>query len=101
MFTIRGVTIARDEELNSLNYIAFHFTSKTDQKIGLSTGSGEKLALSDLLEPLKSSSSLAAVKKQLNRVKSKKTLELPLHKGEVERVSYIESGPFIRGKSLN
>ncbi|XP_038955778.2 U3 small nucleolar RNA-associated protein 14 homolog A isoform X1 [Rattus norvegicus] len=51
-----------------------------------SEGSGEKLALSDLLEPLKSSSSLAAVKKQLNRVKSKKTLELPLHKGEVERV---------------
>jgi hypothetical protein len=51
------------------------------------------LALSDLLGPLKPSSSLAAVKKQLSRVKSKKTLELPLHKREVEQVSYIESGP--------
>lgn len=51
-----------------------------------SEGSGEKLALSDLLGSLKSSSSLAAVKKQLNRVKSKKTLELPLHKGEIEQV---------------
>ncbi|KAM5221507.1 U3 small nucleolar RNA-associated protein 14 homolog A [Ctenodactylus gundi] len=49
-------------------------------------GSGEKLVLSDLLEPAKTSSSLAAVKKQLNRVKSKKTLELPLNKEEVERI---------------
>uniref|UniRef100_A0A8C0VZN2 U3 small nucleolar RNA-associated protein 14 A n=1 Tax=Castor canadensis TaxID=51338 RepID=A0A8C0VZN2_CASCN len=51
-----------------------------------SEGSGEKLILSDLLEPAKTSSSLAAVKKQLNRVKSKKTLELPLNKKEVERI---------------
>ena len=51
-----------------------------------SEGSGEKLALSDLLGPLKPSSSLAAVKKQLSRVKSKKTLELPLHKREVEQI---------------
>ncbi|XP_034341518.1 U3 small nucleolar RNA-associated protein 14 homolog A [Arvicanthis niloticus] len=50
-----------------------------------SEGSGEKLALSDLLGSLKPSS-LAAVKKQLNRVKSKKPLELPLHKGEVEQI---------------
>uniref|UniRef100_A0A8C8XR67 U3 small nucleolar RNA-associated protein 14 homolog A n=1 Tax=Panthera leo TaxID=9689 RepID=A0A8C8XR67_PANLE len=50
-----------------------------------SEGSGEKLVLSDLLGPVKTSSSLAAVKKQLNRVKSKKTVELPLNKEEVER----------------
>ena len=51
-----------------------------------SEGSGEKLVLSDLLEPVKTSSSLAAVKKQLNRVKSKKTVELPLHREEIERI---------------
>ncbi|XP_047391930.1 U3 small nucleolar RNA-associated protein 14 homolog A isoform X1 [Sciurus carolinensis] len=51
-----------------------------------SEGSGEKLILADLLEPVKTSSSLATVKKQLNRVKSKKTLELPLNKEEVERI---------------
>ncbi|XP_077002252.1 U3 small nucleolar RNA-associated protein 14 homolog A [Tamandua tetradactyla] len=51
-----------------------------------SEGTGEKLVLSDLLEPIKTSSSLAAVKKQLNRVKSKKTVELPLNKEEVERI---------------
>ena len=51
-----------------------------------SEGSGENLVLSDLLEPVKTSSSLAAVKKQLNRVKSKKTVELPLHREETERI---------------
>ncbi|XP_045649786.1 LOW QUALITY PROTEIN: U3 small nucleolar RNA-associated protein 14 homolog A [Ursus americanus] len=51
-----------------------------------SEGSGEKLVLSDLLGPVKTSSSLATVKKQLNRVKSKKTVELPLNKEEVERI---------------
>uniref|UniRef100_A0A2K6NVX9 UTP14A small subunit processome component n=1 Tax=Rhinopithecus roxellana TaxID=61622 RepID=A0A2K6NVX9_RHIRO len=50
-----------------------------------SEGSGEKLVLADLLEPVKTSSSLATVKKQLNRVKSKKTVELPLNKEEIER----------------
>ncbi|XP_025229216.1 U3 small nucleolar RNA-associated protein 14 homolog A isoform X3 [Theropithecus gelada] len=49
-------------------------------------GSGEKLVLADLLEPVKTSSSLATVKKQLNRVKSKKTVELPLNKEEIERI---------------
>ncbi|XP_006995039.1 U3 small nucleolar RNA-associated protein 14 homolog A [Peromyscus maniculatus bairdii] len=52
-----------------------------------SEGSGEKLALSDLLGPVKPSSSLATVKKQLSRVKSKKTLELPLNKGELEQIN--------------
>ena len=51
-----------------------------------SEGSGENLVLSDLLEPVKTSSSLAAVKKQLNRVKLKKTVELPLHREETERI---------------
>ncbi|CAK6433750.1 unnamed protein product [Pipistrellus nathusii] len=51
-----------------------------------SKGSGERLVLSDLLESVKTSSSLATVKKQLNRVKSKKTVELPLNKEEVERI---------------
>uniref|UniRef100_A0A8C3VTN5 U3 small nucleolar RNA-associated protein 14 homolog A n=1 Tax=Catagonus wagneri TaxID=51154 RepID=A0A8C3VTN5_9CETA len=50
-----------------------------------SEGSGEKLVLSDLLKPIKTSSSVAAVKKQLTRVKSKKTVELPLHREEIER----------------
>ncbi|KAM7045339.1 U3 small nucleolar RNA-associated protein 14 homolog A [Molossus nigricans] len=51
-----------------------------------SEGSGERLILSDLLEPFKTSSTLATVKKQLNRVKSKKTVELPLNKEEIERI---------------
>ncbi|XP_066105952.1 U3 small nucleolar RNA-associated protein 14 homolog A [Saccopteryx bilineata] len=52
-----------------------------------SEGSGERLVLSDLLKPnVKTSSSLTTVKKQLNRVKSKKTVELPLNKEEVERI---------------
>ncbi|EHH31070.1 Serologically defined colon cancer antigen 16 [Macaca mulatta] len=51
-----------------------------------SEGSGEKLVLADLLEPVKTTSSLATVKKQLNRVKSKKTVELPLNKEEIERI---------------
>lgn len=50
-----------------------------------SKGTGEKLVLSDLLEPIKTSS-LASVKKQLNRVKAKKTVELPLSKQEVQRI---------------
>ncbi|XP_007527708.1 U3 small nucleolar RNA-associated protein 14 homolog A [Erinaceus europaeus] len=51
-----------------------------------SEGSGEKLVLSDLLGPGKASSSLSSVKKQLNRVKAKKTVELPLHKEEIARI---------------
>ncbi|XP_069895846.1 U3 small nucleolar RNA-associated protein 14 homolog A isoform X1 [Dipodomys merriami] len=61
----------------SLKVSEFNVTSK---------GSGEKLAISDLLGPAKASSSLDTVKKQLNRVKSKKTLELPLNKEEAERI---------------
>ncbi|KAL1766408.1 U3 small nucleolar RNA-associated protein 14-like A [Sigmodon hispidus] len=64
--------------------------SEASQKVSefnvSSKGSGEKLALSDLLGSVKPSSSLTAVKKQLSRVKSKKTLELPLNKGEMEQI---------------
>ncbi|KAL0614973.1 U3 small nucleolar RNA-associated protein 14-like protein C [Plecturocebus cupreus] len=51
-----------------------------------SEGSGEKLVLTDLLEPVKTSSFLATVKKQLNRVKSKKVVELPLNKEKIEQI---------------
>ncbi|XP_008824935.1 U3 small nucleolar RNA-associated protein 14 homolog A isoform X1 [Nannospalax galili] len=61
----------------SLNVSEFNVSSE---------GSGEKLVLSDLLGPDKPSSSLVVVKKQLNRVKSKKTLELPLNKEEVKQI---------------
>ncbi|KAL1771058.1 U3 small nucleolar RNA-associated protein 14-like B [Sigmodon hispidus] len=50
-----------------------------------SEGSGENLGLSDLLESATALSSLAAVKKQLLRVRSK-TLAVPLDKKEAEQV---------------
>lgn len=50
-----------------------------------SEGSGEKLVLSDLLESATTLSSLATVKKQLLRVKSK-TLEIPLDKKETDQI---------------
>ncbi|XP_049627131.1 U3 small nucleolar RNA-associated protein 14 homolog A-like [Suncus etruscus] len=49
-------------------------------------GSGEKLVISDLLGPNKLPSSLATIKKQLNRVKSRKIVELPLNKEELDRI---------------
>ena len=49
-----------------------------------SEGSGEKLVLSDLLGSATALSSVAAVKKQLHRVKSK-TLTPPLNKEEADR----------------
>lgn len=49
-------------------------------------GSGEKLVISDLLDPNKIPSSLATIKKQLNRVKSRKIVELPLNKEELDRI---------------
>ncbi|KAG8505412.1 LOW QUALITY PROTEIN: U3 small nucleolar RNA-associated protein 14-A, partial [Galemys pyrenaicus] len=51
----------------------------------------KKLVLSDLHEPFKTSPSLATVKKQLNRVKSKKIVELPVNKEEAEQI-YREVG---------
>ncbi|XP_074134614.1 U3 small nucleolar RNA-associated protein 14 homolog A isoform X2 [Sminthopsis crassicaudata] len=49
-------------------------------------GTGEKLELTELLAPIKSSSSLGIVKKRLKSVKNKKTVELPLSKEENERI---------------
>ncbi|XP_054438550.1 U3 small nucleolar RNA-associated protein 14 homolog A-like [Pteronotus mesoamericanus] len=48
-------------------------------------GSGERLVLSDLLEPFRASPSLATVRKQLNRVSAKKTVEVPFTQEEAER----------------
>ncbi|XP_068930154.1 U3 small nucleolar RNA-associated protein 14 homolog A isoform X2 [Petaurus breviceps papuanus] len=49
-------------------------------------GTGEKLELAELLASIKPSSSLGTVKKQLKKVKNKKTVELPLSKEENERI---------------
>ncbi|KFO77207.1 U3 small nucleolar RNA-associated protein 14 A, partial [Cuculus canorus] len=47
---------------------------------------GEKLVLSELLQPIRPKSALSSVKKELNRVKQKKAVELPLSKEEAQRV---------------
>ncbi|XP_049748532.1 U3 small nucleolar RNA-associated protein 14 homolog A-like [Elephas maximus indicus] len=49
-------------------------------------GTGEQLVLSDLLQPIKTSSSLATVKKQLKGVQAKKTVELPLDQEEAAQI---------------
>ncbi|XP_069069010.1 U3 small nucleolar RNA-associated protein 14 homolog A [Pleurodeles waltl] len=51
-----------------------------------SEGAGEKIHLLELMKPIKPSSSLATVKKQLNKLKTKKTVELPLSKQETQRI---------------
>lgn len=51
-----------------------------------SEGAGEKIHLSELMKPIKPSSSLATVKKQLNKLKTKKSVELPLSKQETQRI---------------
>uniref|UniRef100_A0A493TMP9 Uncharacterized protein n=1 Tax=Anas platyrhynchos platyrhynchos TaxID=8840 RepID=A0A493TMP9_ANAPP len=51
-----------------------------------SKGAGEKLVLSELLQPIRAQSALSSVKKQLSKVKQKKAVELPLSKEERERV---------------
>ncbi|NXA45939.1 UT14A protein, partial [Nothocercus julius] len=58
-------------------------------------GAGEKLVLSELLQPIKPKSALSSVKNELTRVKQKKAVELPLGKEEAERVvreaAYVKS----------
>ncbi|XP_072190766.1 U3 small nucleolar RNA-associated protein 14 homolog A isoform X2 [Excalfactoria chinensis] len=58
-------------------------------------GAGEKLVLSELLQPIHSRSALSGVKKEFSRVKQKKAVELPLSKEEAERVvreaAYVKS----------
>ncbi|NXS99384.1 UT14A protein, partial [Jacana jacana] len=49
-------------------------------------GAGEKLVLSELLQPIRPKSALSQVKKELIRVKQKKAVELPLSKEEAKRV---------------
>ncbi|NWI09888.1 UT14A protein, partial [Crypturellus soui] len=58
-------------------------------------GAGEKLVLSELLQPIKPKSALSSVKNELTKVKQKKAVELPLSKEEAERVvreaAYVKS----------
>ncbi|NXC90858.1 UT14A protein, partial [Cercotrichas coryphoeus] len=49
-------------------------------------GAGEKLVLSELLQPIHPKSTLGSVKKELARVKRKAAVELPLSKEEANRV---------------
>ncbi|NXW55660.1 UT14A protein, partial [Eurystomus gularis] len=57
-------------------------------------GAGEKLVLSELLQPIRPKSALSSVKKELNRVKQKKPVELPLSKEEAKRV--VREAAFVR-----
>ncbi|NXY38715.1 UT14A protein, partial [Pomatorhinus ruficollis] len=49
-------------------------------------GAGEKLVLSELLQPIHPKSTLGSVRKELARVKRKAVVELPLSKEEAKRV---------------
>ncbi|NWU32027.1 UT14A protein, partial [Dyaphorophyia castanea] len=49
-------------------------------------GTGEKLVLSELLQPIHPKSTLGSVRKELARVKRKAAVELPLSKEEAKRV---------------
>ncbi|NXP01710.1 UT14A protein, partial [Certhia brachydactyla] len=49
-------------------------------------GAGEKLVLSELLQPIHPKSSLGSVRKELARVKRRAAVELPLSKEEAKRV---------------
>ncbi|NWV06402.1 UT14A protein, partial [Ptilonorhynchus violaceus] len=49
-------------------------------------GAGEKLVLSELLQPIHPKSTLGSVRKDLARVKQKAAVELPLSKEEAKRV---------------
>ncbi|XP_074910648.1 U3 small nucleolar RNA-associated protein 14 homolog A [Buteo buteo] len=57
-------------------------------------GAGEKLVLSELLQPIRPKSALSSVKKELARVKQKKAVELPLSKEEAERV--VREAAYVR-----
>lgn len=58
----------------------------------LCVGAGEKLVLSELLQPIHPKSTLGSVKKELARVKRKAAVELPLSKEEAKRVSAGSKG---------
>ncbi|KFP13340.1 U3 small nucleolar RNA-associated protein 14 A, partial [Egretta garzetta] len=55
---------------------------------------GEKLVLSELLQPIRPKSALSSVKKELSRVKQKKAVELPLSKEEAKRV--VREAAYVR-----
>ncbi|NXX76601.1 UT14A protein, partial [Urocolius indicus] len=57
-------------------------------------GAGEKLVLSELLQPIRPKSALSSVRKELRRVKQKKPVELPLSKEEAERV--VREAAYVR-----
>ncbi|XP_010565410.1 U3 small nucleolar RNA-associated protein 14 homolog A [Haliaeetus albicilla] len=57
-------------------------------------GAGEKLVLSELLQPIRPKSALSSVKKELAGVKQKKAVELPLSKEEAERV--VREAAYVR-----
>ncbi|NXN45125.1 UT14A protein, partial [Rhinoptilus africanus] len=57
-------------------------------------GAGEKLVLSELLQPIRPKSALSSVKKELTRVKQKKAVELPLSKEEAQRV--VREAAYVR-----
>ncbi|KAM5145688.1 LOW QUALITY PROTEIN: U3 small nucleolar RNA-associated protein 14 homolog A-like [Mantella aurantiaca] len=51
-----------------------------------SEGAGEKISLSDLIDPIKKTTSLSNVKKQLNKLKDTKSVELPLTNEETQKI---------------
>ncbi|NXH74547.1 UT14A protein, partial [Hydrobates tethys] len=57
-------------------------------------GAGEKLVLSELLQPIRPKSALSSMKKELTRVKQKKAVELPLSKEEAKRV--VREAAYVR-----
>ncbi|XP_018423751.1 PREDICTED: U3 small nucleolar RNA-associated protein 14 homolog A-like [Nanorana parkeri] len=56
-----------------------------------SEGAGEKISLSDLIAPIKKTASLSTVKKQLNKLKDKKSVELPLSNEETQKIERVIS----------
>ncbi|XP_069602195.1 U3 small nucleolar RNA-associated protein 14 homolog A isoform X1 [Ranitomeya imitator] len=54
-------------------------------------GAGEKISLTDLIDPIKKVTPLSNVKKQLNKLKETKSVELPLSKEETQKIQRILS----------
>ncbi|XP_073498282.1 U3 small nucleolar RNA-associated protein 14 homolog A [Phyllobates terribilis] len=54
-------------------------------------GAGEKISLTDLINPIKKVTPLSNVKKQLNKLKETKSVELPLSKEETQKIQRILS----------
>ncbi|XP_075692716.1 U3 small nucleolar RNA-associated protein 14 homolog A [Rhinoderma darwinii] len=54
-------------------------------------GAGEKINITDLIEPVKKENALSKVKKQLNKLQETKSVELPLSKEETQKIQRIVS----------